>query len=204
MHDYREDLRLFRRRRFALLFTARAVSVLGSAFAPVALAFGVLALPGADATTLSLVLAAQAVPQVAFMLFGGVLADRLRRDRVMMVGESLSATSYVLLGVMLVTGWAPLPGMVAAAALSGLGVAVLFPAFAGVVPEVVPAERLQTANGLLRFGVNAARIAGYALAGAAVTLVGAGPALLVSAGLFAVSGGLVAALRLPGALRRRS
>ncbi|WP_329108233.1 hypothetical protein OG792_06285 [Micromonospora sp. NBC_01699] len=83
MHSYREDLRLFRDRRFTLLFAARTASVLGGASAPVALAFGVLGLPGTTATTLSVVLVGQAVPQMAFMLVGGVLADRLSRYRVM-------------------------------------------------------------------------------------------------------------------------
>ena len=53
----RRDLNILRDRRFGLLFAARTASVLGSAFGPVALAFGVLAPPGATASTLSLVTA---------------------------------------------------------------------------------------------------------------------------------------------------
>lgn len=201
VHSYRRDLELLRDRRFALLFTARTVSVLGSAFAPVALAFGVLELAGANATTLSVVLVAQAVPQIVFMLAGGVLADRFPRYRVMIAGEVLCAAAYTVLAAMLVTGWAPLPGLVVAAALSGIGVALFFPALVGIVPEVVAAERLQSANGLLRLGTNSARIAGYALAGGTVVLVGAGPALAVSAAMFAGSALLIAALRLPPRVR---
>ncbi|GAA0397232.1 hypothetical protein GCM10009530_56050 [Microbispora corallina] len=62
MHGFRRDLGLLRDRRFALLLTARTVSVLGASFAPVALAFGVLGLPGATAATLSAVLTAEALP----------------------------------------------------------------------------------------------------------------------------------------------
>ena len=50
VNGYRGDLTLLRERRFALLFAARTTSVLGGAFGPVALAFGVLGLPGATAT----------------------------------------------------------------------------------------------------------------------------------------------------------
>jgi len=64
VHSYRSDLSLLRDRRFALLLSARTISILGSSFTPVALAFGVLDLPGATARTLSVVLAAQAVPLV--------------------------------------------------------------------------------------------------------------------------------------------
>ncbi|MEV0727149.1 MFS transporter [Polymorphospora sp. NPDC050346] len=201
MHSYRRDLQLLRDRRFAILLAARTVSVLGSAFAPVALAFGVLELAGANATTLSVVLAAQAIPQVVFMLAGGVLADRFPRYRVMIAGEVLCAAAYTVLAAMLVTGWAPLPGLVVGAVLSGIGVALFYPSLVGIVPEVVAAERLQAANGLLRLGTNFARIAGYALAGATVVLVGAGPALAVSAAMFAGSALLIAALRLPARVR---
>lgn len=64
---------------YRLVLAARAVSAFGTAFGPVALAFGLLALPSAGPGTLSAVLAGQAVPQVLFVLFGGVLADRFPR-----------------------------------------------------------------------------------------------------------------------------
>jgi MFS family permease len=174
VHDYRRDLQLLRTRRFALLFAARTVSVLGSAFAPVALAFGVLALPGATATTLSIVLASETIPTIVFMLAGGVLADRFPRNRVMMAGETLSMLANLALGAMLLTGWAPIPALAGAGALAGTAVALLWPALTGIVPEVVPAHQLQAANSLLQLGTNGARIAGYALGGTTVVLVGDG------------------------------
>jgi hypothetical protein len=75
----RRDLAILRDPRFALLLSARTAAVLGSAFGPVALAFGVLALPGATAATLSVVVAVESLAMVAFMLLGGVIADRLPR-----------------------------------------------------------------------------------------------------------------------------
>src|SRR4051794_41863559 len=106
---------MLRDRRFTLLLVARTISVLGSSFAPVALAFGILALPGATATTLSAVLTAEALPMVAFMLVGGVIADRLPRQRVMMAGEGLNAAAFACLAAMLLTGWAPPPAPLGAA-----------------------------------------------------------------------------------------
>ncbi|MFF4771772.1 MFS transporter [Microtetraspora fusca] len=201
MHSVRRDLVLLRDRRFALLLAARTISVLGSSFAPVALAFGVLALPGATPTTLSVVLTAEALPMVAFMLVGGVIADRLPRNRVMMVGEGLNAAAYCCLAVMMLTGWTPIPGLVTAAAVSGIATAIFFPALTGIVPDVVPAERLQTANALLGLGTNISRVAGLVLSGAAVVLIGAGWSLAVSGAMFAVAATLVAALRLTSAER---
>jgi predicted MFS family arabinose efflux permease len=203
VNAYRSSLGLFADRRFTLLFTARTCSVLGSTFAPVALAFGVLGLPDATATTLSAVLAAQAVPLVAFMLFGGVIADRFSRYRQMVGSDLLSAASFGVLAAMFITGWAPLGLIIAVAALTGFAQALFFPALTGVVPEVVAADRLQAANGMLRLGTNSARLGGYAVAGVAVVLVGPGWALAVNAGSFLFSAALLAALRLPVTMRGR-
>lgn len=199
MHGYLGDLGLLKDRRFALLLSVRTISVLGSAFAPVALAFGILGLPGADAGTLSAVLTAQSLPMILFMLVGGVIADRLPRQRVMMVGELLMAGGYTALGVMLLIGWTPLPALIAAAALAGVATAVTFPALTGIIPEVVPLDRLQTGNALLGLGANASRVAGAVLGGGMVVLFGGGWALVMSGAMFAVSGVLIALLRLePG------
>ncbi|MFB9680429.1 hypothetical protein [Streptosporangium vulgare] len=62
---------LLRERRFVLLASARTISVLGDGFARVALAFGVIAIPGSTPAQLSLVLACQAVPQLLLILVGG-------------------------------------------------------------------------------------------------------------------------------------
>ncbi|MEV0166392.1 putative MFS family arabinose efflux permease [Nonomuraea fuscirosea] len=204
MHDILGDLGLLRDRRFALLLTARTISVLGSAFAPVALAFGILDLPGATASTLSVVLTAEAVPMIAFTLVGGVIADRLPRQRVMTAGEVLMAAAFFALAVMLLTGWTPLPALATAAAIAGVATAVTFPALTGIIPEVVPRDRLQSGNALLGLGANASRVAGAVLGGATVVLFGGGWALMISSALFAVAGALIALLRLKPGERPRA
>ncbi len=193
----RRDLGILQDRRFALLLAARTISMLGTAFAPVALAFGVLALPGATATTLSAVLTAEALPMVALMLVGGVIADRLPRHWVIAMGEAMNAAAFFGLAVMMLTGWTPLPALIGASAASGIAWALLYPALTGIIPEVVPAERLQAANALIGLGGNSARVAGFVLSGGAVVLLGAGWALAASGAMFAVAGVLVALLRPP-------
>ena len=136
MHGYLHDLGLLRDRRFTLLLTARTISVLGTSFAPVALAFGILALPGANATTLSVVLTAEALPMIVFMLFAGVIADRFPRHRVMMISEFMSALAFFALAAMMLSGWTPLPAMASAAAASGVAIAMLFPSLTGIIPKV--------------------------------------------------------------------
>lgn len=197
------DLGLFRDKSFALLFSARTLSMLGTSFAPVALAFGILDLPGATATTLSVVLTAEALPMVLFMLFAGVLADRFPRQRVMQAGEWANATAFFTLAAMLLIGWTPLPALAAAAAISGLAVAVLYPSLTGIIPEVVPPDRLQAGNALLGLGANVARMAGAVLGGATVVLVGGGWALAVSGAMFALAGVFISLVRPKHAARER-
>lgn len=195
MSSLREDLALVRDQRFAVLLLARTISVLGSAFAPVALAFGILHLPGASAATLSIVLACESVPMVVFLLLGGVIADRLPRARLLMTADLLGCVAFAALGLMLGTGHAPVWLMGLAAAASGTGMALLWPALTGLIPEVVPPDRLQAGNALLSMVANTSRILGVVLGGLVVALIGAPWALGCTAVLFAVAAVLITRLR---------
>jgi MFS family permease len=172
---------------FARLLAVRTVTGLGMALAPVALAFGVLGLPGATPTTLSVVLAAEAVPLVGFLPAGGVLADRVARWKVIVAGDLLGSAANGSAAAMLITGWAPVWALAVAAALGGLAGALLFPATQGIVPEIVPAERLHSANALLGLGTNVARVGGYVGSGAFVVLLGGGWSLALGSVLFVVA-----------------
>ncbi|ADB29919.1 major facilitator superfamily MFS_1 [Kribbella flavida DSM 17836] len=187
--------------RFWLFFSARTVSVLGNAFGPIALAFGVLALPGTTPTTLGVVLAAQGVPQLGLLLLGGVVGDRFSRYRVLVSAELLSGTAYAGLAAMILTGWAPIVMLCAAAFVAGAASALLLPSLTGAVVETVPGDSLQKANGLLRLGTNSARISGVVAAGATVAWLGPGVALAFDAATYLVAAGLLSALRLPASVR---
>jgi MFS family permease len=189
------DLTLLRQRRFALLFAGRTIAMFGNAFGPIAIAFGVLALPGAGPATLSVVLAGHAVPQLGLMLLGGIIGDRLPRYRVLVAGQALSGLAFGGMAVMLLSGWAPLALLTGCGFLAGSASALLLPALTSVVPEVVDRDRLQPANALLRLGSNTANIAGLAFAGAAVALLGPGYALAIDAAAYLAAAGLLTGLR---------
>ncbi|MEW2318320.1 MFS transporter [Streptomyces bauhiniae] len=194
---------LWRDRRFVLLLGARVVSVLGNGFARVALGFAVLALPGASAGRLSLVLACQALPQLALVLVGGVIADRMSRSRLMMLADVLGAGAYAALAALVLTGHAPLPAMCLLAVAAGTANSLFAPAMEGLVPLIVPADRLQRANGLLRVGTNTSLLLGLGLSGVTVALVGAGWALALNAASFIVSAALTGLLKVAGRPRVR-
>ncbi|MFP8887048.1 MFS transporter [Streptomyces mangrovi] len=195
---------LWRNRRFALLASARVISVLGNGFARVALAFAVLALPGASPGRLSLVLACQAVPQLLFILLGGVIADRMSRSRLMAMADVVGAVAYGGLAALVLAEHASLVLMCVLAVAAGTATALFSPAMDGAVPLVVPAGQLQQANGLLRVGTNISLLVGLALSGAAVAWLGAGWALALNALSFVVSAVLTWLLRIGERPRRKS
>jgi MFS family permease len=89
-----------RERSFRFLFLGRTISFIGNAFANVALAFAVLDLTGSKAD-LGFVLAARSLPQVVFLLVGGIWADRLPRHRVMVASNVASGLSQGAIAVLL-------------------------------------------------------------------------------------------------------
>ncbi|MER6225626.1 MFS transporter [Streptomyces sp900105755] len=193
---------LLRNTGFVRLALARIISVLGNGFARIALAFAVLALPGATPGDLSLVVACQAVPQLALVLVGGVIADRVSRSALMAVSDVLGALSYSGLAAMVLSGHAPVAALCVLAVTAGTATALFSPAMDGVIPVLVPSEALQRANGLLRVGTNTSLLLGLALSGVTVAWVGAGWALAINGSSFVVSAALTASLRLPRRQRK--
>ncbi len=115
----------------------------------------------------------------------------------MVIADGVGALAYAGLAAMALSAYAPLAGMCALAVIAGLASALFAPAMDGVVPLVVPADRLQQANGFLRMSTNACLFLGLALSGVVVAWVGAGWALALNAVSFVVSSLLTARLRLP-------
>lgn len=185
-----------REREFRLLFTGRTISLVGSAIAPVALAFAVLDLTGSK-TDLGLILAAREIPLIVFLLVGGIWADRLPRNRVMVGANVFSALSQASAATLLITGNAEIWHLAALAAVNGGASAFFFPASAGVIPQTVPAPILQQANALLALAMNSALIGGAAIAGFLVAAFGPGWAIAVDAGTYLLGASIVALMRLP-------
>jgi MFS family permease len=183
-------------REFSILWLGQATSALGSSLVPVALAFAVLELTG-SASALGLVLAAAFVSRVVLLLVGGVVADRLPRQSVMLGADLLRTVSQGLAAALLITGHARLWELVVLIALFGAGDAFFAPASTGLVPETVRAERLQQANALMSLSRSVALVAGPTISGLLVAGVGPGWVFAIDAATFAVSSGSLACLRLP-------
>jgi MFS family permease len=188
-------------RAFRLLFAAQSISSLGDRLVPVALAFAVLNLTGST-TDLGVVLAAQTIPLVVFVLVGGVWADRMARRLVMATSDLVRAASQGLCAVLLLTGTAHLWELVVLQAIYGTARAFFDPAALSVVPQTVDAGDLQRANSLIALTGNVASVIGPAVAGVIVAAAEPGWGLAFDAATFFGSAACVHAMP-PVAARAR-
>ncbi|MEA2460391.1 MAG: hypothetical protein QOH90_568 [Actinomycetota bacterium] len=182
-------------RQFRLLFSARGVSVFGNFIAPTALAFAVLDLTG-SATDLGVVLAARSIPQIFFILAGGIWSDRLPRHLVMVMSSLAMGAAQLISALLLLAHAAELWHLAAMQVIWGIGFAFFFPASTGLVPQTVERDHLQQANALLRLTLNTARVGGAAVGGLLVASIGAGWALALDALTFFVSAGLLGRMKI--------
>lgn len=180
------DLRSYK--GFTSLAISRFISNLGNGISPIALAYGVLSLPNTDGKDLSIVMAARFVPLLGFMLFGGVLADRFQRNRLVggsdMIGSFLAAIS----AISLIAGFSSVWLLAMMGALFGILNAIWWPAMSGILPEILPKEKLQQGNAIIGLMSNFGYIAGTLSGGIIVATVGAGWGLLADAISFFIAG----------------
>ena len=189
---------------FSSLAFSRFISNVGNGVSPIALAYGVLSLPHATGRDLSIVMAARFVPLLAFMLFGGVIADRFQRNRLVggsdMLGSFLAATS----AISLIAGFSSVWLLALMGGLFGVLNAIWWPAMSGVLPEILPKEKLQEGNAVIGLMTNIGYIIGTLSGGVIVATAGAGWGLLVDAISFFIAGVIVWKLPLIEKLKEKS
>ncbi|QVJ02167.1 MFS transporter [Nocardiopsis eucommiae] len=186
---------------FRLLVTGRVLMLFGNGMAHVALAFAVLDVTGSLAQV-GLVVGARSLANVALLLFGGVLADRLPRTVVIQGACLLAALSQGLLALSLISGAATLGLMVALSVLNGAAAAANLPAIAALTPQTVPGSLLRQANAVAGVAKQVGMFAGMSAGGVLVGLVGPGWAIGVDALLFAAAGVVFLFLRVPSTAAR--
>ena len=188
---------LWKIREFRHLLIARVISNLGNGITPIALAFGVLSLPGADAGSLSLVTTSNMVPLVLFMLIGGVAADRFGRTHLVGITDIIGSVFVAISAFAFISGHASIPLLCFNGFVFGVLNALWYPAFSGIMPLIVPNPLLQAANSLVGIGANLGFTLGASVAGIVVSTAGPGWGLLIDAGTFLIAGVLVYQMKVP-------
>lgn len=186
---------VLRDRDVLLLFTARSISLLGNAIATVAIVFAVLEMPTGSPSTLGLVLTARMLSQIAFVLLGGVIADRMPKQVVMVSADVGAGVVQALAAGLVITSNATPLALAGLAALSGAAAALFDPASRSLMPQLVSGDALQSANALLKLSMRGGSIVGSALAGLLIITIGPGPTLGVDAATFLVSAVLLVFIR---------
>ena len=177
------------------LFVARFISNYGNGMGPIALAFGILGLPNGSANLLGLVLGTTTVLFLVMAPFGGVIADKYGRAR--MVGLTDMAGGLILFvqAGYFATGNVPIAVLLIVNGAFGILWGIFWPAFSGVIPAVLPEAGLQKGNALNALFTNSGMILGAASAGFLIDAFGPAITLGIDAASFFVSGLLVFTFR---------
>ena len=176
-------------------FLTRFISNLGNGMAPIALAFGILQLPNGSASLLGLVLGANTIATLVIFPFGGVIADRFGRIKMVAITDVMGSLGLIVQASFFATGHVPIWVLLFANINFGLQAGIWWPAFSGILPALLPEEELQKGNAFLSFISNIALISGAALGGVLVTTSGATAALYIDAFSFLIAGMIVSTFR---------
>jgi len=184
---------VLRHRDFRSLFLGQSLSTIGDRIVFVALALYVTEI-GTPADV-GLVLAAHALPLVGFILLGGVWADRLPRQRLIIATDLARFALHGLLAGLIFAGAVEIWHIVAIEALYGTAEAFSKPAQTGLLPQTVPEDEIQQAKAAASSMETVAEFAGPALATALVLGLGAGWAFTIDAATFVASAAFMARVR---------
>ncbi len=170
------------------------LSAFGDSVSLLAITFAVLDLTQ-SAQALGVVLIAGRLPVIAFVLFGGVAGDRWSRRHVMMAADLTRLVAQGILAMLLIFQEAQLWQVVALHLMTGVASAFFMPASAGLVRDIVAAESLQRANGLLNLVRNSAAMVALGVSAWLIARLGTGYALAVDSLTFAASAALIFTIR---------
>lgn len=181
--------------QFRWFYLGRTVSLFGSGMTPVALAFSVLQVRQGQ-HLLGYILAAEILPNVLMLLVGGRVADRYRRDRMLILSNLGSGLSQAGIAAVVLAGANPY-WIFPLAVANGVLAAFTSPAMRGIIPEIVDRKDIMQANSLLNISRSAARIIGPTVAGVLAATVGGGMGIAMDAASFFIAAACLVRLRIP-------
>jgi len=124
------------------------------------------------ATALGLIAASVAVPMLIVAPIAGTVADRVDKRKLLMVSQTGSAVSALVMALLIITGNVEFWHLVAVSVVTGTFMSFNMPARQAIVPQLVPRHKLMNAISLQQAGMNVTRILGPALAGLLIVPLG--------------------------------
>lgn len=188
-------------RNFALFLTGHGISVCGTWMQSLAQAWLVYRLTGSP-FLLGLLEFLTRGPTLFLGLFGGLIADRWPRYRLMFVSQTLLSLQAGVLAWLTLNGVVTVGWIMGLALLQGLVYVVETPVRQAFMTDLVPKTDMPSAIGLNSSIFNTARVVGPSIAGVLVATVGEGMCFLINMASFLVILGCLAAMRVPAAANR--
>jgi MFS family permease len=176
--------RSLRNRNYRLFATGQVVSNSGTWMQRVAQDWLVLSLTHGSGAALGITTGLQFLPLLLFGLYGGVIADRFPKRRILMITQVVMGALALLLGILAITGTAQVWHVYALAFGLGLATVVDNPTRQTFAVEMVGPNDLSNAIALNSAIFNMARIVGPAIAGVLIAAIGTGPVFVVNAASF--------------------
>ncbi len=137
----------FRVREFRLLIAAVAIFIFAEGMWTVVMALQVIALAD-DPAALSMVATCLAGGMLAFILVGGIVADRVSQRAIIVTVEAVNVAAVGAVAALGMLGSLRLWHMAVASAVLGVGAAFFFPAYSAYLPRILPPQDLLAANGI--------------------------------------------------------
>jgi MFS family permease len=173
--------RSFRHRNFRIFFWASTLANIGNWAQRVAQDWLVLELTNNNGTYLGLVTAVQFAPVLFFSLYGGKIADRFNKRKVLVLTNTVGGVTSLTLGLLAITNNAELWHVFVLAGILGISTAIEAPVRQVFITEVVGPIDLPNAVALTSANFNAGRLIGPAVSGILIALFGTGASFLVNA-----------------------
>jgi len=169
--DFPRAVRALRNRNFRLFWTGNFLSNIGTWMQNVAQGWLVLTLTNSS-FWLGVVGFAGSIPFLIFTLFGGVVADRVNKRRLLLVTQTVMMVLAFVLAALTYFKVLNVWGVAAIAFANGVAMAMNAPSYQALVPKLVPREDLTNAIALNSAQFNMSRILGPTLGGYAMVLLG--------------------------------
>lgn len=137
----------FALREYRLLMGALSISIFAEGMWAVVMALQVIAIHD-DPAALSLVATCLGAGLVAFVLVGGIAADRMDQRAIIIAVQTVNVIAVSTVAVLGSVGALRIWHMALAAASLGIAAAFFFPAYSALLPQILPTEQLLAANGV--------------------------------------------------------
>ena len=144
---------------------------------------------------------ASATPMFTLSVFGGVLADRVSKKRIMQVSQTISGVLAIGIGLLVLSGQLRYEHLFITSIVQGVVQAMMLPASQAMVPEVIGRQGMMNAISLNAAGMNFVRLLAPAAGGFLIALIGAASVYFLMAGTYALAVVLLVPVSAASALR---